>query len=63
MTNGVSLALWALVGFAKMMALVLLLTAADTRLWDALAWLFLAFGLVAAALWWRGRVSAATTVE
>jgi hypothetical protein len=62
-TNFVSLALWVLVGVAKMMALVLLLTAADTRWPDALAWLALAFGLVAVALWWRGRVSAATTVE
>jgi hypothetical protein len=51
--NFVSLLLWALVGVAKMMALVLLLTAADTRLSDALAWLGLAFGLVMLALWWR----------
>jgi hypothetical protein len=51
--NFVSLLLWALVGVAKMMALLLLLTAADTRLWDALAWLGLAFGLVMLALWWR----------
>jgi hypothetical protein len=53
MSNLVSCALWALVGVAKMMALVLLLTAADTRLSDALAWLGLAFGLVMLALWWR----------
>jgi apolipoprotein N-acyltransferase len=51
----VSFLLWALVGLAKTAALVLLLTAADTRWPDALAWLGLAFGLVAAALWWRGR--------
>jgi hypothetical protein len=53
MNNLVSFALWALVGVAKTVALVLLLTAADTRLWDALSWLALAFGLVAVALWWR----------
>ena len=47
--------LWLLVGAAKTMALVLLLTAADTRWPEALAWLALAFGLVAAALWWRAR--------
>jgi hypothetical protein len=51
----ISLLLWALVGVAKTLALVLLLTAADTRLPDALAWLGLAFGLVMVALWWRGR--------
>jgi hypothetical protein len=55
MTNLISFALWALVGLAKAAALVLLLTAADTRWPDALAWLALAFGLVAVALWWRGR--------
>lgn len=60
MTHAVSLLLWALVGLAKAVALVLLITAADTRWPDALAWLALAFGLVAVALWWRGRVSAAT---
>lgn len=51
--RAVTLLLWLLVGAAKTMALVLLLTTADTRLWDALAWLLLAFGLVAVALWWR----------
>jgi hypothetical protein len=45
--------LWGLVGIAKTMALALLLTAADTHWRDALAWLALAFGLVALALWWR----------
>ena len=45
--------IWALVGIAKAMALVLLLTAADTHWRDAVAWLALAFALVAAALWWR----------
>jgi hypothetical protein len=54
-SNAVSFLLWALVGLAKAAALVLLLTAADTRWPDALAWLFLAFGLVAVALWWRRR--------
>ena len=63
MTNFVSFLLWALVGLAKAAALVLLLTAADTHWPDALAWLFLAFGLVAVALWWRGRDSAATKAE
>ncbi len=63
MTNFVSLLLWVLVGLAKAAALVLLLTAADTHWPDALAWLFLAFGLVAVALWWRGRDSAATKAE
>lgn len=48
-------ALWLAVGAAKTMALVLLLTAPETHGPDALAWLLLAFGLVAAALWWRGR--------
>lgn len=52
-SQAVHLLLWLLVGAAKTMALVLLLTAADTRWRDALAWLLLAFGLVAAALWWR----------
>jgi hypothetical protein len=42
--------IWALVGIAKTIALVLLLTAADTHWRDALAWLALAFGLVAVAL-------------
>jgi hypothetical protein len=51
--RAVTLLLWLMVGAAKTMALVLLLTAADTRLGDALAWLALAFGLVALALWWR----------
>jgi hypothetical protein len=54
-SNLISLLLWALVGLAKTAALVLLLTAADTRWPEALAWLFLAFGLVAVALWWRRR--------
>ncbi len=63
MTNFVSLLLWVMVGLAKAAALVLLLTAADTHWPDALAWLFLAFGLVAVALWWRGRDSAATKAE
>jgi hypothetical protein len=51
--RGVTLLLWTLVGAAKTMALVLLLTAADTRWPDALAWLALAFGLVGVALAWR----------
>lgn len=55
MRNLISGLLWALVGLAKAAALVLLITAADTRWPDALAWLFLAFGLVAMALWWRTR--------
>ncbi len=42
--------IWGLVGIAKAMALVLLLTAADTHWRDALAWAALAFGLVAVAL-------------
>ena len=54
----ISVLLWALVGIAKTIALVLLLTAAETHWRDALAWLLLAFGLVAVALWWRGRGSA-----
>lgn len=53
--NLVSALLWALVGVAKTMALVLLLTAADTRWPDALAWLTLALGLVALALRLRAR--------
>jgi hypothetical protein len=52
-SQAVALLLWLLVGAAKTMALVLLLTAADTHWRDALAWLLLAFGLVATALWWR----------
>ena len=52
-SQAVQLLLWLLVGAAKTMALVLLLTAADTHWRDALAWLLLAFGLVATALWWR----------
>jgi hypothetical protein len=55
--NLVAITLWALVGAAKTMALILLLTAADTRWPDALAWLMMAFGLVAAALQWRARTS------
>lgn len=51
--RAVALLLWGLVGIAKTIALVLLLTAADTHWRDALAWLALAFGLVAVALWWR----------
>jgi hypothetical protein len=47
--------LWLAVGAAKTTALILLLTAPDTHWPDALAWLLLAFGLVATALWWRGR--------
>jgi hypothetical protein len=46
----VTFLLWGLVGIAKTIALVLLLTAADTHWRDALAWLALAFGLVAVAL-------------
>jgi apolipoprotein N-acyltransferase len=42
-----------LVGVAKAIALVWLLTAADTHWRDALAWLVLAFGLVAVALFMR----------
>jgi hypothetical protein len=42
--------LWGLVAVAKTMALVLLLTAPDTRWMDAVAWLLLAFGLVAMAI-------------
>jgi hypothetical protein len=45
--------IWGLVGVAKAMALMLLLTAADTHWRDALAWLALAFGLVAVALFMR----------
>ncbi|MEI6419086.1 MAG: hypothetical protein WCO82_08465 [Sphingomonadales bacterium] len=45
---------WALVGVAKAMALLLFIS--DAGAWpDALAWLMLAWGLVAAALWLRGR--------
>ena len=58
--RAVTLLLWLLVGAAKTMALVLLLTAADTRWPDALAWLALAFGLVAVALWWRSNQTART---
>lgn len=47
--------LWLAVGAAKTTALVMLLTAPDMHWPDALAWLLLAFGLVAAALWCRGR--------
>ncbi|MBC7522683.1 MAG: hypothetical protein H7268_16525 [Sandarakinorhabdus sp.] len=53
--RAVTLLLWAMVGAAKTAALVLLVTAADTRWPDAAAWLALAFGLAAAALWWRER--------
>jgi hypothetical protein len=53
--RAVTLLLWTLVGAAKTMALVLLLTAPDTRWRDALAWLALAFGLVGVALAWRSR--------
>ncbi len=53
--NLVQLLLWALVGAAKIMALILFITAAETRWADALAWLVLAFGLVAVALHWRRR--------
>lgn len=59
----VALLLWGLVGGAKTMALALFLTAADTRWPEALAWLALAFGLVAVALWWRGRAADATTTR
>lgn len=52
-SQAVHLLLWLLVGAAKTMAVVVLLTAAGTHWRDALAWLLLAFGLVAAALWWR----------
>ena len=52
-SQAVQLLLWLLVGGAKTMVVVLLLTAADTHWRDALAWLLLAIGLVAAALWWR----------
>ena len=47
--------LWVLVGIAKTMALILLLTAPDTRLPDVVAWLALAFGFVAAAMVLRDR--------
>ncbi len=56
----VAVLLWGLVGVAKTIALVLLLTAADTHWRDALAWLALAFGLVAVALWWRANRTAPT---
>jgi hypothetical protein len=55
--RGVALLLWALVGVAKTIALVLLLTAAD-RFWpQALFSLGFAWGLVGLALLWRGRVA------
>ncbi|WP_353216515.1 hypothetical protein [Sandarakinorhabdus sp.] len=57
MHNMVSVLLWLLVGAAKTMALILLLTAPQTYWFDALAWLLLAFGLVAAALLWRARLA------
>lgn len=57
MRKAFSFLLWTLVGVAKTIALVLLLTAADTHWRDALAWLALAFGLVAMALWWRANRS------
>jgi hypothetical protein len=50
--------IWGLVGIAKAMALVLLITAPDTHWRDALAWAALAFGLVAVALWWRANRTA-----
>jgi hypothetical protein len=53
----IALLLWGLVGVAKMMALVIFLTAADRHWPDALAWLLLAFGGVAVALWWRRRLA------
>jgi hypothetical protein len=53
--RAVTLLLWSLVGGAKTMALVLVLTAADAHWRDAAAWLVLAFGLVAVALGWRGQ--------
>jgi apolipoprotein N-acyltransferase len=53
--HSVSLLLWMLVGVAKTIALVLLISAADTHWRDALAWLALAFGLVTVALVWRTR--------
>ena len=48
--------LWGLVGIAKTMALVVLFTDADALWRDALAWLLLAFGLVAMAVQWRTRM-------
>lgn len=50
--------LWLLVGLVKTMALVLLLTAADARAPDALAYLLLAWGGIALALLWRARMQA-----
>jgi hypothetical protein len=47
------LLLWALVGVAKLMALSTVIT--DAAAWQAaLAWLALAWGLAAAAVWLRG---------
>lgn len=52
-----SVLLWLLVGAAKSAALVLLLTAPEAHWLDALAWLALAFGLMALALLWRARLA------
>lgn len=45
--------IWGLVGIAKTMALIVLLTDADAHWRDALAWLLLALGSVVAAIRWR----------
>ena len=54
--RAVTLLLWGLVGVAKTAALVLLLTAADTRWREALLCLVVAFALVGEALLWRRRL-------
>ena len=50
--------LWGLVGGAKAMALVVLLTAPDAHMVDIGAWLALAFGLAALAVCLRNGVMA-----
>jgi hypothetical protein len=55
--RGVALLLWALVGVAKTIALLLLLTDADARWPDALLLLVAAWALVGVALLWRSRAA------
>jgi hypothetical protein len=56
--RAVSVLLWGLVGGAKGAALVSLFTGADAGWRDGLAWLMVAYGLVAVALAWRARMAA-----
>ena len=54
--RAVTLLLWVLVGIAKTAALVLVLTAADTRWREAVICLGVAWLMVGAALLWRRRL-------